>query len=365
MISHEGRDPFVCGKLSEKGQECGAGFDTEGKLNSHIGRIHGTKRFVCTMCSPTHVVNDPALSEEYREASFPSHAALQAHLASEHPPTCAQCGLQCTSQSALKSHVEVIHGGFGIDERRTHICQEPDCGRGFTKKGNLNAHVQISHTGKQFVCGEVDPNVLNNIGDWNGSDACGEALKSKANLEKHIRGVHLGLEPSGKAKKKGRRSLAGRLGLTHQASTLTKLTGYGTDGKRVIFCLVQGCNHRFIRDYDLEIHLQSQHGLADFEIQDMLKPEPQGFSDTTAEHVIEARDNFTLQQGDDGETDGIKETNETEIPHGADSWLGAYSSLGGTSGDTFSYDGMDIQDLSHGNYAIDGGDVDMIDPNLL
>ena len=376
-IVHEGKDPFVCTTLDEEGQECGAGFDTEGKLNSHVGRVHGEKRFLCTMCPPVEDVNDPSISKESRVVTFPTHAALQAHFASEHPPTCTDCGLQCTSQSALKSHIEVIHGGFDIDERRIHICQEPSCGRGFTKKGNLNAHFQICHTGKRFICGEVDPKNLNRVGDWDGSNACGEALKSKANLEKHIRGVHLGLEPSGKAKKKGLRSPPKRL---NQVSTLTKLTGsgYETDSGRDICCLLQGCSHRFVREYDLEIHLQSQHHLSDLEVQEILvereccnQPEQQRFPSTTAERGFEATDRINLQDSNDIEMDAGEKFNGGETSTGADSWPGMSFSMGETSGDGFTNDGeWEIHsfpcqnDTANGYRTSDGGDIEMIDPSL-
>ena len=377
IIVHEGEDPFVCRTRDEEGRECSAGFDTEGKLNSHIGRVHGEKRFLCTICPPIGDVNDPGISHENREATFSTHAALQAHFASEHPPTCTDCGMQCTSQGALKSHIEVIHGGFDIDERKIHICQEPSCGRGFTKRGNLNAHIQICHIGKRFVCGEIDLKSLNRIGDWDGSDACGEALKSKANLEKHIRGVHLGLEPSGKAKKKDLRSLPRPL---NQVSAITRLTGsgYETDSRRGICCLIQGCSHRFTREYDLEIHLQSQHHLSDFEIQEMLverdfceQPEEQVMLRSTAEQAFEATDYLNTQDYEDVEMDRVEKFTRGEISSGANSWLGMSFSMVETGEDSFTNDREgNLHDLLYRNSTAndyrtsDGGDMEMIDPSL-
>ncbi len=374
---HEGRDPFVCGELNEHGQECGAGFDTEGKLNSHIGRLHGMKRFLCMICSPDLEASGHDVAQAQRETTFSTHAALQVHLVSQHPPTCTECGLQCTSQSSLKSHIEVMHGGFDIDERRTHICQEPDCGRAFTKKGNLNAHIQISHTGKRFVCGEVDLTTLNNVRDWDGSDACGEALKSKANLEKHIRGVHMGLQLSGKVKKKDRQSLAVRPIQTHQISTLTRLTGagYETESGRTICCAVRGCDYRFIREYDLEIHLQAQHGLADLEVRDMLmerehESQPPLYvpSKATTEYYISAPSGFHPLPGKKIE---MSCSNDAGIVNGADSWLDGKTIQGGIGGDGELWDEVGLRRLLHGELKdhgygrYDNDDVDMIDPSLL
>ena len=183
---HEGRHPYVCELLNENGTKCGAGFDTEGRLESHAGRIHGTKRFVCTVCPRQQKEGILTPNPGENAPVFPSHVALQAHIQNEHPPTCTECGLKCTSKSALKSHVEVLHGGLDVNERKVHVCPEPDCGRAFTKKGNMNAHIQISHAGKRFVCGVVDPKTLSHVVNWDGSDACGEASTSKRNLERHI-----------------------------------------------------------------------------------------------------------------------------------------------------------------------------------
>ena len=377
MTVHEGKDPFTCDKRDERGQECGLGFETEGKLNSHIGRVHGTKRFVCMMCLSDRENHNKDGFQVQLEGGFPTHAALQAHLASEHPPTCPECALKCTSQSALKSHIEVVHGGLDVGERKTYICQEPYCGRGFTKKGNLNAHIQISHTGKRFICGEVELKTLKNVGDWNGSDACGEALRSKANLEKHIRGVHLRLDPLGNAKNDDQQGLVGRSGPIPQASTLTRLTGagYDTESGRIICCMVQDCNYRFVREYDLEIHLQSQHGLADLDIHEL--SERREFdnrqilladSKTTLNHETGALDQSSVQVHDEVGISGARGS----FLNGAGLWLGGYSQ-GGSGDGPWLYDEMEMEmedfvdgvymDNNHGR--CNGEDVDMIDPSLV
>lgn len=367
-IVHEGKNPFTCSELKDDGQECGAGFDTEVKLRSHVGRFHESKAFICTLCSLGPDSDNADTHIEEREVVFSSHAALQAHLSNKHPPTCTECGLKCTSQSALKSHVEVIHGNLSIDERKSHVCPEPDCGLGFTKKGNLNAHVQISHTGKRFVCGGVDPRTLNSVADWDGSDACGELTTSKKNLERHIRAVHLGLESSGKAKKRGKRGNAGNPS-KNEVPLLTRLTGvgYDTQSGRSIICLVQDCDYRFTRDYDLEIHLQSRHGLGDVEIQRLLvERDPRSqtslgrLSEVAMNQIDGGFNGCSSQIMYDTEMDDYEKNPGTVAPRDLDSRQ-SHQGIGSEHPDHWWLYGEELmQRLSVGNQ----GDVEMLDPSL-
>ena len=272
IMVHEGRSPFICQAFDGDGVECRAGFDTEGKLNSHVGRVHGARRFLCVMCSGKNGEDEHATTQQQSEAVFPTHAELQAHIKKEHPPTCEVCGLKCTSRSALKNHLEVIHGSLSIDDRRTHFCPEPGCGLGFTKKGNLNTHIRIEHEGKRFICGAVEIETLHGVGGWAGHDACGEECRSKATLEKHIRCRHLGLTSNGKVRSKFQTSSVKTNGKGDD-SVLVRVTGagYEDDNDREIPCWFHGCDHRFRRQYDLKLHLQSQHALEDFEYQALLE----------------------------------------------------------------------------------------------
>lgn len=387
---HEGRPLFVCDALNHDGTECGAGFDTEGKLKSHVGRVHGVKTFVCTICllHGTEIIpgqedrQGHGHGQEYGGAhsAFATHAALQAHIASEHPPTCADCGLKCTSQSALKSHVEVIHGAFGVDERKIYACPEADCGRAFTKRGNLNAHIQISHVGKRFVCGVVDVQTLNHIESWDGSNGCGEASTSKRNLERHIRTAHLGLGPIGQVRKQER---DGSLGLSvqrDQVSALMRLTGSGYEDEsgRNIACLIQGCEHRFYRNYDLDIHLQSRHGLADLEIQEMLtevnvygRPSFQGPPVFATEEDLEAEEALDMHFRNDVAMNDVDESLEGRASRGDKVWLGKepYQTCSGLDDEL--HIEMNMQQRMKGMHertsieSCGRQDVEMIDPSLL
>ena len=271
-ILHEGKSLFVCPFWEDDGQTCGREFNTAGKLKAHEERAHGGPRFWCRVCSPDvrEGENHPTLDEE--KEGFSTYAQLQEHIVNAHPPTCIECGLRCKSQRELKGHIEVVHSCLGVDERRTHVCCISDCGRAFTKKGNLKMHIQSAHEKRRYVCGVVDVKLLNNISDWNGHNACGQALSTKANLEEHIRTAHLGFDHSRKHKNKAASNVITEARSSEKkVSTLVQLTGCGYENEsgRNVVCLIPSCSFRFMRDYDLQIHFQSYHGLAYHEIRDL------------------------------------------------------------------------------------------------
>ncbi|KAI4158903.1 MAG: hypothetical protein L6R39_000462 [Caloplaca ligustica] len=255
---HEGRKAYECEQKDEDGIVCGQGFDTLGKLQAHEGRVHGGKRFWCSICTSDTF---PQLAED-DPAAFSTYAELQGHIKVYHPLRCDNCGQVCHSQRDLKSHIEVRHGKSILDERKTHVCPETDCGRAFTKKGNLNVHIQSAHKAKKYICGQVDLETLNKVEGWDGSDACGRPLSTKGSLENHIRTVHLGM---GK-----RRSQSTVEVIPVPANTqggydlnIMKLTGVGYEqySGRHIPCQVPDCQFRFSRAYDLQVHLELRHNL--------------------------------------------------------------------------------------------------------
>ena len=155
----------------------------------------------------------------------------------------------------LERHIEAKHSNLDIDQRKKFACLEPQCGRSFTSKSNLKKHVRHIHEeAMSFVCGMIDPKTLNHVANWDGSNACGRALSSKYNLIGHIRTVHLGLG-------RLRRSVGEEKAPCSGDEALMRLTGVGYEGGREIECSIQGCAHRFPREYDLQRHLHSQHGL--------------------------------------------------------------------------------------------------------
>ena len=286
----------------EDGEECGQTFTSAGKLQRHKDREHVGRKHFCTICSSSIPVNahdlgvtTPALSNDPDDISSPfqpvqltyftNYNELRAHMREEHPPTCTSCGKLCASNNALKAHIDIHHGS--LSERQVHPCTWPDCDRSFTKKGNLNIHIQTAHVkAKKYVCGEVDLSKSARVAGWDG-DGCGLALGTKASLEGHVQTQHLGFARPlrvNQMKKKIKREaenddiqdLMPFLDLDESTPTdsvsstttpghsdpLSLLTGARYADARPIACLLanEGCQHRFLRQYDLAQHMDKVHG---------------------------------------------------------------------------------------------------------
>ena len=407
-LVHEGKEPHICEAVvdDESGEKCGVGYETLAKLRAHEGRVHAEKRFSCTVCSSeAEVQGDPVQAAEEgnkeAEGGFTTYESLQAHVKLVHPPTCTNCGLRCGSSRELTRHLEVVHGGQPVSARRTHLCTHPFCGRGFTRKGNLMVHMRTVHRNeKRFVCGEVEPSRLSKrkVAEWNGEDACGRAFQTKANLEEHVRTAHLGLQHARKGleKRKGgeiaeeEQQLMPPPSSKPAASVLTRLTGsgYADQSGRDIPCVQAGCEYRFIRDYDLEVHLRTKHGFVDVKIQDLLLQRDSGNSSTDLfwlrssldfqqslglDHEAEGMLDGSLGMGvgmgmdfDPGTDNEIEAAAATAAP-GAELWIGEgrthAEDVAGRDG--WWRDEFEMQQLIHGNEDFGVvGDEAMIDPAL-
>ncbi|KAI9707453.1 MAG: Strongly-conserved Zn-finger binding protein (TFIIIA) [Candelina mexicana] len=264
---HLKQKPFHCTYVDpETGEGCSQGYETAGKLRTHEGRVHGGERYQCLICSQDSI-NTGEQEQSSQVLSFSTYALLQDHNRTVHPPRCIYCEHVCKTQRELRQHVEINHSGQEVDERRTHVCDYPDCGRGFTKKSNLNVHVRTVHGGeKRFVCGRTDLQQSKRLDHWTGKDACGRGFTSKATLEEHVRTQHLGLERV--PRRKDNQAHKATETKSKRSSTLSLLTGagYAEESGRHIACLVPECKHRFMRQYDLEVHHRAKHGFADEDI---------------------------------------------------------------------------------------------------
>ncbi|KAI4190336.1 MAG: hypothetical protein L6R41_000862 [Letrouitia leprolyta] len=265
---HEGKKAFECQLLRDTGNVCGQGFDTVGKLRAHEGRVHGGRRFWCSVCSSDTAEGQIRINQPSEEGTggFSTYAELQEHIKINHPPQCETCGLKCNSQRELRNHIEVGHGMLNLDERKTHVCLESGCGRAFTKRGNLNVHIQSAHKAKRYICGDTRLESLNNITGWDGANACGRALSTKGSLESHIRTAHMGMGRPRSRNRRTQRSDPAQEQNTH-GMNLLKLTGVGYEeySGRYIPCLFPKCGFRFGRPYDLQVHLVSRHGQSESE----------------------------------------------------------------------------------------------------
>ncbi|CAI0655010.1 unnamed protein product, partial [Colletotrichum noveboracense] len=206
-------------------------FDSQGALRNHTRREHSEPQFWCEECGG---------EEGGAKVGFTSFALLQAHIRKEHL-NCIFCEFKCTGQWELERHVEMRHSGIPVEARKTIACTWEGCDKKFTKKHNLTVHIRTAHEGFRVVCGELDVTGTAGLEGWSNEQGCGAGFISKMKLEEHIRHVHLGL-PRPQPK------------LTEGPSNLIDDIA-GT--KRTIQCAIEGCNARFIRHHDLQVHLEN------------------------------------------------------------------------------------------------------------
>ncbi|KAF2486572.1 hypothetical protein BDY17DRAFT_239292, partial [Neohortaea acidophila] len=283
---HLGEKAYRCEKLvydeaSGLEEECGETFISVGQLNSHENREHNRMKHFCSICSPP---DDLSLSP----VAFATYHEYQAHLKTVHPPTCTVCQQACPSNRALAAHMEIEHSSLA-SRKEKFKCTWPGCDRGFTRKGNLNVHIQSTHVKqRKFVCGQFDLSSSDKCPGWENEAGCGMACTSKATLESHVRTQHLGLESTNTSRKKSRQmkkelkssSLMdvdepAELDDTDDpgATALGLLTGHNYADTRPIACWSSSCPMRFKLNYALAQHMELSHGWNVDDINDRLAEE--------------------------------------------------------------------------------------------
>ena len=97
---------------------------------------------------------------------------------------------------------------------------------------------------------------------WDADSGCGRALGSKIALEGHVRTHHLGLPQlkNGPKHRSNQTRQEAASDNSEQQSALDLLTGTGYEKGRHLSCTIVPCPYRFMRVYDLEVHLESAHG---------------------------------------------------------------------------------------------------------
>ena len=249
-------------------------------------------RFFCPECIIPGSFNPDGDS---MNVGFTTDAQLQAHIKKEHA-NCPFCDRRCASQSALEKHIDSQHSGTTLAQRKNIPCTYLGCTKTFTKKSNLTVHIRTAHNGERYVCGTFDVNAVPDLALFNTDDGCGKDFVSKANLEDHVRTAHLGMPSLINSKRKRLNPVTedddenlgfglhrGRKGkrVFEQPSAFDDLTGavYDDDERRTISCTVPGCRHRFMREYDLEVHLRTKQHLHDHDPSSNLNALAQSMAD--------------------------------------------------------------------------------------
>ncbi|KAI9706196.1 MAG: Strongly-conserved Zn-finger binding protein (TFIIIA) [Bogoriella megaspora] len=262
---------------AETGADCTAAYNTVGQLRAHEGRAHGAKKYLCEACNgdaSTIVSTTLSINEDEKpQVSFITFSELQDHIKTVHPPTCPYCSLIFNRHSNLNKHIEFIHDGPILQERKMFVCKVEGCGKTFTRQNNLNIHTRSVHEKQKFICGEYDLVGLKNVQDWDGENACGRGFTSKAGLEDHIRTQHQGLigivrRRQMRQEQKNEETLVEK----HSASALAKLTGvgYAEETGRNIPCIMDSCPYHFYREYALGVHLTAAHDIPQDEVAEMI-----------------------------------------------------------------------------------------------
>lgn len=219
LSAHEGTQPFPCTKTdSRTGQPCTKAYDTAAKLAAHDRSNHDPNRFSCDECvtynqelAANGFLGNEVEPRETKQAYFATYAELQAHNASEHPPTCPHCSLPFITAKELTRHNELIHDipDPNAKPSKQVTCPHPGCQKVFTRVGNLNVHIRTTHQNRRdFICGQTEI-ALGDIPAGTTITGCGRDFTSKAVLIDHVREVHLGLDSLQKQKSKRKRQSEG------------------------------------------------------------------------------------------------------------------------------------------------------------
>lgn len=316
---HLGLKPFSCKRTHEDGNICNESFDTKGKLEVHINRDHkggGGNKYFCEECfaeepggqgdagegieidgmtrgtivvwpedeEPTKSDKGQSVGSEEDEShqsdeephfpttptstaavstaatssklGFKTYSALQTHIRTAHPPICRTCGKRCASNRDLRVHITENHSLPLPERRRPHTCPYSECnGKGFSRKWGLTVHIRTIH--------EKERNHICPV------EGCGKGFGARQTMELHYErhfkndkaGKSVG-EDTSETKEENRNIEDRRKRKEALASLLTRLTGVGYSIGRSISCVAIGCEYRFKRRYDLEVHLQAMHGIS-------------------------------------------------------------------------------------------------------
>eukprot|EP01083_Nonionella_stella_P213177 769078_1 len=169
LLSHEhshtnGPLPFPC-----TAPGCTLRFKLLQSRTRHFKREHRSKP-----AAPTFICALPGCED----VKLDCYEALRTHNDSSHPDlkvyVCPVCGKHFQFDAWLKKHV-AVHSA-PVSDRKTFTCEFDGCGRSYTKKSNLNAHVRSVHSSSQFVCG---------------IDGCAESYSLKQALRRHQERVHI------------------------------------------------------------------------------------------------------------------------------------------------------------------------------
>lgn len=157
--------------------DCGKRCQDRHALEKHAVKHSKDKNFVCTVCGK-RLKRQNSLDLHMR-----THSGVRNY-------QCDMCDTSYFTGSALRNHKVNKH----MEAKETFLCTF--CGKGFTKKANLEAHITL-HTGeKKYQCPHCEKRFRshsvfqNHIRYHNGKKEfvcqyCGKAFMQKSHLQRH------------------------------------------------------------------------------------------------------------------------------------------------------------------------------------
>ena len=206
-------------------EQCGKGYNSRKRLNSHFTYTHGKTRFPCKLCSK----------------DFPLKSLLKRHIKiihegikipkKKHP--CPQCG-KSFSIDHLKTHIAAVHEGtLKRVYNYNHKCDV--CGKGFVSPSKLKMHKDTVHEGKKnWICSE-----------------CGKAYAHKTVLKRHVETVHEGKEVPKET------VICPQCGITFLKVSLNHHINTVHEGIKPHKC--DTCGKAYPKQYQLQRHIKTIH----------------------------------------------------------------------------------------------------------
>ena len=154
--------------LRFKCKECNKEYRTQKMLKQHTENVHDLKRSICEICA-VEVIDlknhmrlnhegpiekrEPCL-EATCDRKFRTLQEARKHHRSFHLDIKEMCGLCGGWFKALYQHMLAVHKAD-----KKHVCSEPHCEKGFSKKHDLVMHRNRVHLGIKYVCGHCGKQV--------------------------------------------------------------------------------------------------------------------------------------------------------------------------------------------------------------
>lgn len=364
---HLGLAPYWCKYIDpETGDRCQQAYDGSVGLRKHEQNVHLTvAQFFCPQC----VVPGANFDGSPKYLGFKTDTKLQAHIKKEHN-NCPFCDLKVGSKQALDKHIESQHSGSTLEQRKTVLCTIPGCDKRFTKKSNLKAHIEAIHKGTRFVCGTYDTGSRADLYHFDMAHGCGQEYSSKAYLENHIRIAHLGLPDlyNGNRKKKSQGSedededatpKPKKKGGTksYKPSATDELLGlaYENDPRRKFPCIYPHCENKFLREYDLKLHLRAKngHNLAAPDIEELRVQYEKRQSESVAQSdtslgILKTGNGLSDLEGSSARDDlatPVHSQGDPEWESGSQFWVGADDAAFAEKNDDFQLDEAEMRKL--------------------